>query len=206
MINCGLVLLAAGASRRLGEAKQLLGYNNDSFLSHSINIALQSRASPVVVVYGANAGAIGPHLKETSAHVVFNPCWEEGMASSIRAGLSAMLQLSPSATGVIFMVCDQPYVTTSLLNTLIKTNNGETGKIVACHYANTYGAPALFGEKYFAELLGLNGEQGAKKVIKRHAAKVTAISFPMGHIDIDTREDYEMLNLLTGNIKNLRVM
>jgi molybdenum cofactor cytidylyltransferase len=197
--KCGLVILAAGASQRLGHAKQLLACNERNLLGHSIHVALQSLLNPVVVVYGANAALVSPQLRTYPVAAVFNPDWEKGISSSINKGLSALLELSPSISAAIFMVCDQPFITSALLNTVIKTGTAKTDRIVACRYENALGSPALFGKHYFNELLELQGDEGAKKIIKKYAHKVSSVSFPMGHIDIDTKEDYELFTVLKNN-------
>jgi molybdenum cofactor cytidylyltransferase len=92
------------------------------------------------------------------------------------------------------MVCDQPYVSSELINDLIAKQK-ETGKtIVACNYGETFGPPALFHKSLFHELMHLKGDVGARKIIQHHSNEVATILFTKGNIDIDTKEDYNALN------------
>ncbi len=197
MINtadgCGIVILAAGASSRLGQPKQLLPYHEQTLLEHSITIALASVATQVVLVLGAGAAGIQPVIKDDKLALIVNKQWQEGMASSIRFGLNQLLQQNAGMQMVIFMVCDQPYVSTELLNNLV-TLQQQTGRsIVASQYAATTGIPALFTKALFPELLQLKGDAGAKKLVMLHQADTVTIPFPLGSIDIDTAADYQAL-------------
>ena len=189
----GLVLLAAGASARLGKPKQNLIYEDKTLLQHAIQAALGSVCEPTVVVLGAQAEKIKAQIESEPIEIIQNPDWSTGMASSIHCGLLHLLQVAPEITSVIFLLCDQPFVEAALLNELVQTQS-ETGKeIVACAYQDTLGTPALFDKIYFPELLSLTGDEGAKKLIFKHKEAVASLPFPQGVIDIDTPADYENL-------------
>src|SRR4030095_9390831 len=192
--SIGLILLAAGDSSRLGHPKQLLFYDNRTFLQHSLQVASASNAHPIVVVLGAYGDTIKREIESVDAHIVVNAEWQEGMASSIRYGVNALAQVNPSAEGVVLMLCDQPYITTALLNSLIATHQASGKPIVACGYENTFGPPVFFHRNLFAELLQLRGDVGAKGVISQHANEVEVVLFPEGNIDIDTEADYQKLS------------
>ncbi len=189
----GLILLAAGASTRLGQPKQLLEYEGQTLIKHAIDTALQVIPTPLIVVLGANAELLKNEISSSKVHIVNNPNWEEGMSSSIRCGLHTLLKISPAIDNVILMVCDQPYVSASLIKSLIAEREQALKGIIACTYKNTLGTPVLLNKKYFSQLLNLNGAEGAKKLIKKFPDDVSTISFPLGFIDIDTAEEYEQL-------------
>ncbi|MBC7826209.1 MAG: nucleotidyltransferase family protein [Chitinophagaceae bacterium] len=192
--NIGLILLAAGESSRLGTPKQLLLHDDRTLLQHSLQAASDSDARPVIVVLGANADTIKRGINGSNGHVIINTEWQEGMASSIRFGINALVRMSPFAEGTILMVCDQPYVSPTLLNNLITTHK-ETGKpVVACSYGNTFGPPVFFHKTMFPELLQLRGDVGAKGIIRQHVDDVELIPFPKGNMDIDTEADYKKLS------------
>lgn len=177
----------------MGRPKQLLPYNNQTLLQHAVQTALASLARPVVVVVGAEAEAVQKGIPEKEVHIVVNAEWSEGMASSIRCGIKAFAAVSPDADGAILMVCDQPFVKTSLLNDLI-TAHQKTGKgMVACSYGNTFGPPVFFHSSLFPELLQLKGDVGARSIIRAHSDAVEAIPFPEGMFDIDTEADFEKI-------------
>jgi molybdenum cofactor cytidylyltransferase len=188
--NIHAIVLAAGESSRLGRPKQLLEYNGRTFLQNSVQIAIASGVQKVVVVLGAHAEKIKKEIAGGDVHLVENTEWKEGMASSIRSGLQAISEIDPGVESVILMVCDQPFVTASLLNELI-TVHQKTGKpIVACSYENTFGPPVLFHKTIFQELLQLRGDVGARGIVSKHTGEVELIPFPKGTYDIDTDTDY----------------
>ena len=191
--SCGIIILAAGASTRLGKPKQLLQYRGKTLLAHAINEAVNSNADAVVVVLGKDANLFKKELDEKKVRVAINSSWEEGMASSLRLGLDTLLKDKPYIDAVIFMVCDQPHISSSVLNELITTQQKTTKQIVTCNYGDSMGPPALLHKKYFEELMKLSGDAGARKIIQKNMNDVATILFPEGNIDIDTEEDYEKL-------------
>lgn len=193
--NIGIVILAAGSSSRLGKPKQLLKYGGKSLLQNAIDAARNSDAKPVIVVLGANANKISHEIAGSSVNVIINSEWEEGMASSVRKGLNELLFIAPSSDAVIFMVCDQPYISPALINDLINTQSQSGKSIVACNYGDTIGPPALFYKSLFSELMQLKGDAGARKIIQQHQGEVATVSFENGKIDIDTEADYDALSL-----------
>lgn len=201
MAAIGLILLAAGPSTRLGQPKQNLLYEGQPLLHRAIQTALASQCAPVLVILGANAAALQAGLNDLPVQTEFNPDWAEGMSSAIRQGIAALTEKAPDVDGALLMVCDQPFVTTALLNQLVEQKAQHNHGIIACAYHNTLGTPALFDKQYFPELLALHGQEGAKKLLFRHAQVVTPVSFPLGTIDIDTPQDYEQLQNqpLAGN-------
>jgi len=191
--SCGIVILAAGASTRLGKPKQLLQYRGKTLLAHAINEAVNSNADAIVVILGKNADQFKKEIDDRKVRVAVNSSWEEGMASSLRLGLGTLLNDKPYIDAVIFMVCDQPHVLSSILNELIVTQQKSTKQIVTCNYGDSIGPPALFHKKYFKDLMKLSGDTGARKIIQQNMNDMTTILFPEGEIDIDTEEDYEKL-------------
>lgn len=187
------MLLAAGASARLGTPKQLLPYKTSTLLEHALDIALQAKAHPVIAVLGANKDLIKGSLKSNKAVFVINNAWQEGMASSIRCGLQKILEIKPAIEAVIFLVCDQPYVSKKLLQQLIDAHLTSGRPIVASHYKNNTGTPALFHSSLFSAIMNLKGDAGAKKILQQYPEMVAIIDFPLGEIDIDTSGDYEKL-------------
>lgn len=192
--NTGVIILAAGASSRLGSPKQLLIYSGAPLLQHSIEVAQLSDARSVIVVLGANSDLINDELKASTVKIVINSQWKEGMASTIRYGLQTLLELNPETKAVIFMVADQPFVTAELLNSLMDVNRKEQRSIVASKYGTTFGTPVLFAKRFFPELMELTGDVGAKSLVRKYMSEAAFVFFPKGNIDIDTKEDYENLS------------
>jgi molybdenum cofactor cytidylyltransferase len=162
-------------------------------LKYVVQKALESNANAVVIVLGANADLLLKQIENENVNIVINKEWEKGMASSMIKGLNGLLKKDPFADGIIFMMCDQPFVSVSLLNDLISTQQATAQPIITSNYGNTIGPPTLFHKTIFSELLELKGDAGAKKIIEKHADEVVTVYFPGGNIDIDTAEDYEAL-------------
>src|SRR4051812_16468423 len=102
--STGLIILAAGASQRLGRAKQLLTYRGDTLLRHSIQAGIDSIAGSIIVVLGANADEMTKEIAGKKVQAVVNTHWEEGIASSIRCGLQALINAQPEINGTVIML------------------------------------------------------------------------------------------------------
>lgn len=189
----GIVILAAGKSSRLGQKKQLLQWQNTSLLENTISAAKKSNCAEIVVVTPSNDNEINLLLEQYDVFIAINKNRENGVSTSISVGLEKLLEISPKIEAVILMVCDQPYISHKLLIKIIKTYESSQAKIVPSKYANILGIPVLFDKIYFSNLFGLNGDQGAKKIIHNFTDNVIAIDFIGGEIDIDTAEDYQKL-------------
>jgi molybdenum cofactor cytidylyltransferase len=187
-MKTGIILLAAGSSSRLGRAKQLIEFQGKTLIQKAIDEANKCQADSLVVVLGANAELIQTGFESSSAPFIINSDWQQGMSSSMQAGLGFLME-KEVIDQVVLMLCDQPFVDASLLDQLI-TSKADSGKgIVAAAYSDTLGVPALFDKRYFEELLQLTGSEGAKKVIFNHLLEVHALDFPLGAVDLDTEED-----------------
>ena len=192
-LNIGIVILAAGASTRMGTPKQLLRYQERSLLHHTVEIAIASICRPIVVVLGAYAQLIQPEISQFPIQIVENLQWNQGMSSSIRVGIGKLRTSNPEVEAVIITLCDQPFISTEIINQLALTYRSTNQPIVACEYAQTLGVPALFSDRLFSELMTLKSSEGAKQVIKKHSQEVFIISFPEGATDIDTPKEYAEL-------------
>jgi molybdenum cofactor cytidylyltransferase len=188
----GLIILAAGESSRLGFPKQTLLYKGKTLLELAIEAGLKSKCSTVTVVLGANAEAIETGIKQYRIHVIHNSDWAKGMASSIKSAI-AHTQKDKDMDSVVIMLCDQPFVTNAIIDNLLYKQQETGKKIIASTYNDTVGVPALFNRTLFAELLLLQGKEGAKKILNNHPDDIATISFGKGGIDIDTLTDYETL-------------
>lgn len=192
-LKTGIVILAAGNSSRLGHPKQLLEYKNSTLLKNTIAAALSVPDSIIILVTGSNSDIIEKSLNCDEIKICFNSDWQSGMSTSIAKGLKELLLLCPDCKSCIFAVCDQPYLTTAVFEDLIDHYQNSEKGIAASAYSETLGTPVLFNEKYFDQLLQLEGHEGAKKIIRRFIDDVVAVPFENGNIDIDTIEDYEKL-------------
>ena len=190
--NITALILAAGSSSRMGKSKQFLEVSGKALLIKTIENVLNSLIKNIVVVLGHNSEAHTKLIKHLPTTIVHNTSWERGMGSSIKAGMDEMEKKDQAVDGVICMVCDQPYLTSDHLNSLITAFNNNPKKIIASSYRNTIGVPVLFPKKYFDELTNLDDAQGAKTILDSNKQEIISINFPRGEIDLDTKEDYDI--------------
>ncbi len=186
-MTVGIIVLAAGASTRLGEPKQLITLNGVTLLRRAVLTALATSHRPIVVVLGATSHLFRGELDGLDVAIVENKNWADGMGSSIRCGMEHLLSIQPSLDAALLMLCDQPFVSVGLLNALVEKHRATPESIIACDYGETVGVPVLFPKRVFFDLLCLRGSEGAKKLIV--AQSYSTISFPDGVFDVDTPAD-----------------
>ena len=190
-----MIILAAGASVRMGTPKQLLPYRGRSLLRHITQEAIASVCEPIVVVLGAYAQQIRPELNQLPVQVIEHLDWNQGMSASIKSGIQWLNTATNNIEAVVLTVCDQPFVSTQIINQLVEAYYYIGKPIVASEYSETLGVPALFSHRFFSELRDLKETEGAKQIIKKYSQEVYRIGFPEGAIDIDTPNDYERLKI-----------
>lgn len=195
VFKIGLIILAAGAATRMGRPKQLLSYQGRSLILHAVEVALASLCQPIIVVLGAYAEQIKPELMSKAVQVVENSQWQEGMSSSIRAGISMLLKTNSKLDAVIISLADQPLVSPQIFNQLIQSYQETQKVIIASKYNETTGVPALFSNALFPELMQLEGDKGAKALIQKYIDTALILLIPEAAIDIDTPDDYNQLLL-----------
>lgn len=180
------IVLAAGASSRFGSPKQLVRVDGRPLLHAAVSRAVEVAGHAVSVVLGAHAADLAPLLRHTAASIVINRDWSEGMASSIRAGVS---RLPGSCGGVMLVLADQAAVTAEDLRRLATSWRQQPDYIIAAQYGATLGAPAIFPASYFRDLTELRGDRGAQALFKRNPDRVIRVPMDSASIDIDTPED-----------------
>lgn len=191
--HCAVIILAAGKSGRMGSPKQLLPYNGKTLLEHAANEAKLSNAGSVTIVLGHAADEIIAGTRLSGVHLVKNENWESGIASSIIAGIKVLIREHPDTDAAILLVSDQPYIDSALLNQIIAKQQESDSPMVACEYDGGLGVPALFHKFLFSQLLALEGDVGAKKLIHQNPNLVARVQFPLGHVDVDTPDAYRNL-------------
>lgn len=177
------VILAAGASSRLGFPKQLVQLGGETLLDRSVRICTQSDLSPIFLVIPPGRPDLAPSAACT---VLVNSSHSEGMSASIRAGITAAL--SVFSTGAVILACDQPAVTSAHLRQLASTPD----RVTASRYADRNGVPVYFPGSTFAQLLELRGDQGARDLLR----SAFALDLPDGDLDIDTPSELTRARLL----------
>lgn len=190
-MNIGVVILAAGESKRMGVPKQILPIFGVPMLKYLVDEVLDTEAHPVTVVVGANKTKIVPLLENIPIGIIDNSDWQKGMGSSIKMGLVGSYLITKGFDGLIFMTSDMPFVNAEVINKLIKTAREFPHKtIIASKYAGTLGIPVLYKKERFEDILDMKPEHGAKQFFNKYPDEIVTVDFDLGAIDLDTKEDY----------------
>lgn len=182
------IVLAAGRSSRMGPNNKLLEpIEGKPIVAHVAGAALDSGAAPVIVVTGYDAPRVAEALSDRKVTIVHNAAFDEGLSSSLKAGLSAV---PPDSDGALVLLGDMPAVEDSVLVALMAEFTGGEAICVPVRQGRR-GNPVLWGLSYFAEMMQLTGDVGAKQLLARHADRV--IEVPVGSdgifADVDTPAD-----------------
>lgn len=186
----GGVILAAGGSSRMGQPKQLLAIGGQPMVRRVTETVCSAGLGQVLVVVGAQAKAVQEILAGLPVDIVVNDDWVEGMATSLRAGVSA---LRPEIEATLVILADQPALATNLIGALVTRYQATRALIVAPFYKAQRGNPVLFDRSLFPELLAIEGDRGARELISRyeHALERVELEDAAVILDVDTRSDYE---------------
>jgi molybdenum cofactor cytidylyltransferase len=188
------IVLAAGASRRLGQPKQMLLHDGETLIARAIRVAHQAGAAPLFAVLGAQHEIIRATIAPSEAIVVINANWQQGIASSIHAGIEALDSAAPDAPAALILPCDQLHLTADHLRALITSFAAQNEpSIIASSYAGVAGIPAIFPRQAFTNLLALSGDKGARSLLIKPPCTLITVLFTGGEIDIDTPADLAQL-------------
>jgi CTP:molybdopterin cytidylyltransferase MocA len=184
------IVLAAGASRRLGRPKQLLMHGGETMIERAIRLAHEGGAVPVIAVLGAHNELIREAVRLSDFTPVINSAWDQGISTSIQTGLAALEESASQTPGVLIVACDQPRLSAGHLRAMLEVFYAQaTPAIVASAYQGVLGIPAVFPREAFAELRALCGDKGARILLMRPPCPLVALPFPGGEIDIDLPAD-----------------
>jgi molybdenum cofactor cytidylyltransferase len=188
------IVLAAGPSRRFrgNLPKQLVGFAGEPLVRRVVRQALASRLRQILVVVGHRSETLAAVLAGLAVGLVENPRYEEGQSSSVKASLE---RVEPEAEAALFIPCDQPFLTTELLDRLIIRFEETGGPIVAPVHEGQRGSPVLIARSLFSELESIRGDAGGRQIFFRHPDEIVEVPVedPLLLRDIDTVEDYEEL-------------
>ena len=187
------VVLAAGASRRMGRAKQLLTVHGRPLLEGVVASVCDSRLEEVLVVLGARADEILAAVDLGRARVVRNPDHAVGMSTSLRAGMAA---LGPEVDRAVVILGDQPAISAQLLNRLLDVQEESGLPAAALSFGGLLHPPVVLTRELWGDLESLEGDVGCRAVIRAHPELVAALPAEddLDHpVDVDTPEDYARL-------------
>ncbi|MBI4761196.1 MAG: putative selenium-dependent hydroxylase accessory protein YqeC [Chloroflexi bacterium] len=205
------IVLAAGESKRFGKPKQLLDWKGQSFVRAVAQTALRAGLSPVVVVTGANAGEVEAAVHDLNVLIVRNEDWQSGQGSSIRQGIKALMpppslrDTSPKSFGfggswegvwvggAVFLLTDQPQVTTTVIQALKEKHAEGLYPIVVPLVMDRRCNPVLFDRATFPDLMHIEGDTGGRALFQKHRLEYLPWHDDRLLLDVDTPEQYERL-------------
>lgn len=184
------IVLAAGASKRFGEPKQLLQWKGETLVHHAARVALEASLDPVIVVCGSDFHLVQNAVMDLPVQIVYNPNWQAGQSTSIQAGLKAL----PAHVGAaIFLLADQPYVSPPVLRLLVDDHSHTLANIIGPLVDGQRTNPVLFDKRTFWALLELQGDIGGRALFDRYPPRWLPWHDHRLRIDIDTPEAYQKL-------------
>lgn len=193
-----IIILAAGTSNRFGALKQLQPLGGLSLVRRAALTALAT-GLPVLAVIGANAEAVGAELRDLPLRLLHNPEWSRGMGHSLALAVRRLSAESPALAAVLVTLADQPLIESADLAALVREYlTAPSDEIVAADHGDTLGPPCLFPSPYFPALAALDGDRGARVLLREHGDKLRRIAMPHAAIDIDTPDDLAHAEAVLG--------
>ena len=192
--ECGrlhAIVLAAGGSRRLGRAKQLVRIDGEPMVRSAARLALHVCPGRVTVVTGAGHAGVESALEDLPVFLVHNAGWRRGLATSLATGLA---KLPADAAGALVVSCDQPRVGFRDLERLVRAWSRRPERPAAAAYAGTAGIPAVLTRELCVRARRLRGDSGAAALL-RAAPGLQRIPMPGAAQDLDDETDLSRLSL-----------
>lgn len=192
--HIAIVVLAAGASKRMGSPKQLLKWGDGTLIGNAIETVSKLASNELIVVLGAHYELIKNVIQTSPVTILNNENWEKGLGSTIAFAVEYLQNSKSNVDGVLITLCDQPLITADFLNLFISKFQSGKNQILATSYGNDkQGVPVLFDKVYFNDLEKLNSDEGAKEILKKYSSHMEALTPPMDNKDLDTSEEYTAL-------------
>ena len=182
----GLIVLAAGASRRLGRSKQLLRLQGETLVRRATRLGLESDPDSAVIVLAADADAVFAQVSDLAVRRVDCSDADHGMGASLRAGLAALPEICGAA---LVLVCDQPALDAAHLQRLCAAWRAAPQSAAASQYARTLGVPAVLPRAWFADLVNVVSDRGARALLAARAGEVIAVRNEALALDVDHAGD-----------------
>jgi len=200
----GIIVLAAGGSTKLGHPKQLVQFKGKSLVRCSVEMAIAVKTASVIVVLGSKASEIADEIRDLPVEIVVNDNWSAGISSSLKLGLAKLFELHPAIKAALIMLSDQPFISEQTVRSLLDTYHSSSKPIAAAEYKGVLGVPALFDRSIFDELMTLEGDAGARVVIRQDPERVATVPTPEAAFDVDTPDDLARLRQFESEASKMK--
>lgn len=184
------VVLAAGASRRFGSAKQLAVFRGQPLVTRAVRLAEELSGQCSLLVAGNEWRRVASACAPLAGYLVVNPEFDRGLGGSIAAGVAVV---SHTATGVLLLLADQPLIEVAHLRAMRDRWQADPECIVASEFQGILAPPVLFPASCFTDLTALRGDNGARPVLHKHASRVIRLPCANAAVDIDLPADFDAL-------------
>ena len=189
------VVLAAGASTRLGRNKLFVELDGEPLIRRTVRRAIDAGLAPVFVVLGHEADRTRAALAGLACEPVLNADYPRGVNSSVRAGIDA----ARGAAAAVVILADMPLVTSGMIATLAERYRSSGAPLIVSEYGGVNAPPMLYDRSLFAELSAMEGEGCGKQVVKRHRGEAIVVPWPADALaDLDVPDDYDRVKALAG--------
>lgn len=189
MSGIALLMLAAGGSRRMGSAKQLLPFRGKPLVAHCLEQLQLAGGRKTHLVLGAKAAEVTAACGHLAPHFVLNSDWESGMGHSLALGMRHVLALEPDVAGVLIALADQPHISAGDYAGLLQRADLALDRVVAAQYEGRLGAPIVLPRRHFGLALAAEGDTGLRQWLRPMAEEVLAFDLPEAAWDWDAPED-----------------
>ncbi|HEY3934858.1 MAG TPA: nucleotidyltransferase family protein [Gemmatimonadales bacterium] len=185
------IVLAAGASRRMGRNKMLLPFGSESLVRRAVWSAVDAGCAPVIVVTGLDADAVVEELSGMPCNCINNPDYTGPTSASLHRGLG---NLPAGVDATLLLLGDMPFVSSTMLAALVSAAGTHVAPLAASRYGDVLAPPLMFRRALFGELLAWHGEGCGKQVVQRHRHEALIFDWPIEALaDVDTPADYDAL-------------
>ncbi|MBT3241259.1 MAG: putative selenium-dependent hydroxylase accessory protein YqeC [Chloroflexi bacterium] len=184
------IVLAAGGSERLGEPKQLLDWKGTPFIRAVVMKAIAAGLDQVVVVTGAFSEKTSKAVQGLPVKIIHNENWSEGQSTSVKKGIESLDQNIGAA---VFLLVDQPQVSSTLIKKLIETYSISKEPIIGTLVDGQRGNPVLFDRSTFADLGNIQGDKGGRQIFSKYPVRWMPWLDQIMALDVDNPGDYEKL-------------
>lgn len=184
------IIMASGFSKRMGQNKLLMEVDQEKVIERVILACKNSLLDEIILVYRLDE--IKEIGEKHGLKTIHNPNAIKGQSEAVKLGVKN----SKKENGLMFLVADQPYLDTKVINTLIKEYEKDPNKIVVPYYDNKFGMPIVFSHQFRDDLLKVSGDKGGREIIEKNPDRVKKVYYEeeiLG-LDIDTMEDYNHLS------------